>query len=58
MITIRTLRDPVRTLEQAVLDCYLTAIKHRDFERASWIARNFPVQLPVTFNVSTMARVA
>lgn len=44
MITIRTIKDPIRTLEQAVIDCYRDAIKRRDYERASWIARNFPIQ--------------
>lgn len=44
MIAIRKLNDPCRTLEQAVIECYRNAIKRRDYERASWIARNFPIQ--------------
>lgn len=47
MIAIRKLNDPIRTLEQAVIECYRNALRRRDYERASWIARNFPIQYHV-----------
>lgn len=35
----------IRTLDEAVLDCYLNAVRHKDWSRASWIARNFPIRV-------------
>lgn len=43
MIEMRTIKDPIRPLAVVVIECYIAAIKRRDYDRASWIARNFPI---------------
>lgn len=39
------LTRPIRTLEEAVLDCYLNAVRRKDWARATWIASNFPIRV-------------
>lgn len=46
------LTQRLRTLDEAVLDCYRNAVRLRDWPRAAWIARNFPIRVFARVNVA------